>query len=238
MKKNSIINNLPKSYKIVLDKVISLANKIYDKDLVNIMLAGSGGKGYIIEGWSDLDLYIISNKYDSKSNTYFLKELHNQNNDIHVGTTFYTYDDFMNLKVDTKTKVALYEKTKFKKQDYNPFLIKNMKFTPVSYDIVVNSDSYNIRNTIQTVQRELYKYENSNNDVNTLFKKVTLLCRQYLNCKHIFTYNYLEVFKAIFIELNITDYYDIMNIIKNRDLPKEFISLTHVILEKILKEDF
>ena len=49
-----------------IKKVVFYAKEIFNDNLCNITLGGSGGKGKIIDKWSDLDFYIILRRYDHK----------------------------------------------------------------------------------------------------------------------------------------------------------------------------
>ena len=54
--------NFPLKYKDKLIKVIDKAFELLGDNLLSITLGGSGGRGQIVEGWSDIDLYFIINE--------------------------------------------------------------------------------------------------------------------------------------------------------------------------------
>ena len=116
-------NNYLKIFTIVVNKILG----IYDNELVDIMLAGSGGKGLIIYNWSDLDIYIIVNKYDISKNNILHKYLQTIK-EIHVGETVYSKNHFLEKMVDDKTLVSMYEN----QLGYNPLLFNNITIPSVS----------------------------------------------------------------------------------------------------------
>ena len=84
------LNKLPDKYKNTINKITEDALNIYKENLNTIFLAGSCGKGKCIPNWSDIDLYIVTNKLDFDQNLKFYSK--SLGYEIHVGTTFYTAD--------------------------------------------------------------------------------------------------------------------------------------------------
>ncbi|MBN1275581.1 nucleotidyltransferase domain-containing protein [Candidatus Woesearchaeota archaeon] len=98
-------HNLPTEYEHTLSQVVEKIKSDLKEDLYLITVTGSGGRGEIIRGWSDLDLLIVT---DGKTEIV-LNYINDAVNDaeIKVGTTVYTKNEFESGKVDSKTKYHL-----------------------------------------------------------------------------------------------------------------------------------
>ena len=90
--------NFPENYKNSLVFVLETAKRELKENLLNITLGGSGGKNNIIEGWSDLDIYIVLKKYNINE-IKKLQEILSKNN-IHIGLTFYNLYEIENDLID------------------------------------------------------------------------------------------------------------------------------------------
>ena len=146
-----IIDKLPMYYKEALNYVIEESKKIYKENILSIFLAGSGGKGNIIENWSDLDLYFITKDFVIESNAKLFSKVKDNKFNIHIGTTFYTLDMINKLNVDTKTLVAFYE---YKNLNCNLFVYKNLEIKDIKFEDIICSYK-EINDLIQIVGREL-----------------------------------------------------------------------------------
>lgn len=229
-----IIDKLPIRYKEALNYVIEESKKIYKENLLSIFLAGSGGKGNIIEGWSDLDLYFITNDFDIEANSKLFSKVKDNEFNIHIGTTFYTLDMITKLKVDSKTLVAFYE---YKNLNCNSFIYNRLEIKDIKFeDIICNNKEIN--DLIQIVGREIYIYKFNKNNFKTLIKKMTLLVKVFLIKKYNkFVYGYNDVFNALNILENIDINIDIEKIIERKVISgielKCFSDIINIIMEGI-----
>ena len=223
--------NISKEYKKVIEYVIKIAKEIYKDNLNSLFLAGSTGKGEMIDGWSDLDIYIITNKLDLESNKKFY-ELSLKEEKIHIGTTFYTIDNINNLFVDAKTIISIYE---YQNYNVNAFIYGKINFPKIEYSYLVNRTAKPLINeAIQAVIREYNNYLISEKNLKSLVKKLTVLLKIYLNLNYeTFTFGYKNVFETYFEKTN-TNYIDIKKIIKTNDMEKEMIKTTNEILNTII----
>ena len=79
-------NGYPEEYKVSLVNALDKIRNVFRDNLLSVTLGGSGGKNKIIDGWSDLDIYIILKKYDIKQISLLQEEL--DDSKIHIGLTF------------------------------------------------------------------------------------------------------------------------------------------------------
>lgn len=227
------ITNLPKKYQDILVDIIDVANEIYKDNLLDIFLAGSGGRGHIIENWSDLDLYIITNNFDIEKNIIFYDKTKNNNYDIHIGTTFYTKNMIENLDVDSKTIVAFYEHQNY---NLNTFIYNNIKIKHIEFKDIISSDK-EFNNLLQVVLREIYNYKLFKNNFKTLIKKITLLIKIYIiKNNQEYVYNYNNIFNKFNNIMNINEQIDIENIIKKSYINSEELNYFYKIINLIIKE--
>lgn len=225
--KIEFINRLPVDYKNTLYKVINYAQMCFDSNLCNVTLGGSGGKNKIIDGWSDIDLYVILKDYNIDEISKFMECV--KRLDIHVGTTYYTLDELDRDMIDSKTKIMLYEKQNF---GVNPTLYGLEVFKNIPYDVIVENDWRNLPDKLHDFRRRFIDLIGQNDDKvpKVYVKKMFVLLKCVLNCYGVFSYGYdtsIEKMKLLALreEFDLTPIFDfdIMSLIKNMDNAKEDI---------------
>lgn len=237
-RKKAIIDLLPDDYKKELVNIYNIALSIFKDNLINITLGGSGGKGTIIDGWSDLDLYIVLNDYDP----FTIKEFMNivSNNNIHTGTTFYTINELENNFIDLKTKVMLYERQTF---DVNPTLYGKEVYNEIDYEEIKESDRVNFPCVLHDIRRRFIELCMGKDLDKTYIKKLLVLVKCILRSYDIFTYGYNNTFNELFIflekhNIDITSIkdFDIIMVINNLETSKEKVVIfSNFILNYISK---
>lgn len=219
----------PMEYKKTIDKAVKLAIKIYKDNLISLFLAGSVAKCNCIEGWSDIDLYIITKDLNLESNKEFYEKTKKYK--IHIGTTFYTKDMINELRVDQKTIAAFYE---YHYYNVNEFIYGKIKVPHITYKRLLSTET-SINEVIQSVQRELYNYEIDKKNFKTLIKKTVLLMKIYLNTNyHQYTFGYNNVSKKFKEKVDNNLRFDIERLIKTNDKNDELIEQVNQILEDII----
>lgn len=194
--------NFPLKYKDKLIKVIDKAFELLGDNLLSITLGGSGGRGQIVEGWSDIDLYFIINEYDMDkiSELYQFKE-----GEIHVGLTFYTLQEVLNNNINSKTKLMIYEKNTY---NFNPTIVGDDYFCNVSYHDIKENDIKNLPNLISEYKKlitelVIEKEEPRRHHI----KKMIILIKSILNYHNIFSFGYEDTilkFTRLCHDLNYT----------------------------------
>ncbi len=189
----------PEEYKNILTKFLDLSKTIFKDNLLSITLGGSGGKNKLIKGWSDLDIYVLLNKYDIEQVSTLQKIL--QNNDIHIGLTLYNLDEINNGFIDFKTKIMLYEKYNYQ---VNPTLYGLDYYKCITYEEVYENDRVNYPHILQAFKRMYIEVINNERKIDKPYiKKMVVLLKCILNLNNTFTYGYNTVYQE-FIKL--TDY--------------------------------
>lgn len=218
----------PDDYIDLINRTLDFIVKKFNDDLISAILGGSGGKGNIIPGWSDIDLYIVLKRFDLKCiydmTRYILKE------DIHIGITYYLYDEVLNNIIDGKTKIMLYEKQNY---NVNPTLFGSDNiFNKISYEAIKENDKNIFPNILHDLRRryiDIYIDEDKKID-KVYIKKLLVLIKCILNYYNIFSYGYKETFekfKKIYKlnkkYLNSIDNFDIMYTINNMLYSKDMV---------------
>ena len=184
---------LPDNYQVKLDEVVDLAKRLFNKNLKSIILGGSGGKSEIIPLWSDLDIYIVLDKYDfNQVKQFMIIDNKNKSCDIHIGVTIYTLNEVKNNLIDSKTKVMIYEKEQL---GLDPTLYGKNYFLRQSYLDIQQNDKNNLPSIVHTCRRNCISL--CNNEISLSknhIKKFVVLLKCILNINGIFSYGYLNVF--------------------------------------------
>lgn len=221
-----MINKLPEKYKKQLELILEKAQNIFDDNLISIILGGSGGKGNIIENWSDLDIYIIFKEYTKEQIINFLQSV--KKDEIHVGTTYYTENEFKNGIIDLKTKVMLYEKQNY---NLNPTLYGEDIELNIDLEDIKFNDKINFPNILHEFRR-LYinlSMSEENEVEKSYIKKMLVLMKTILRSRYSeFSYGYLQTLNIFYKIMEKEGYslmnssrFDIMDVINNISNSKE-----------------
>lgn len=192
------------------EKISKLAQDVFKDNLKLAFVGGSSGKGRYQKGWSDIDMYFIFDKLPHRDMLKFTQELPKVTN-VHVGTTFYSLDDFKKLNVDHKTFVTLHEfGLGVNRVLYNS---ENMELPQVDMQDVKRLDERDLPNALNLLKREVYYSSNNTikqNDRNTIgtkensgeddpvfniskiIKTSTIVEKAVLTQNGVFTFNYLD----------------------------------------------
>lgn len=233
---------LPYNYKIALFNALSFARSTFRDNLCSVTLGGSGGKGNIIEGWSDLDLYLVLRKYNQNEVSEFVKNISKL--DIHIGTTFYTISEVNYGLIDFKTKVMCYEKQNYR---VNPTVYGKDLFEKVSYDEIKQNDLINLPNILHDFRRRYINLKNNKNEnvTKSYVKKMLVLIKCILNSYETFSYGYynsVENLKTIVrvggYDLTPIKQFDILNSIKNMENSKNDILKFSLFLLNFIEYDY
>lgn len=212
-------NGYPEEYKVSLVNALDKIRCVFKDNLLSVTLGGSGGKNKIIDGWSDLDIYIILKKYDIKQISLLQEVL--EDSKIHIGFTFYNLYEIENDLVDFKTKIMVYEKNNY---DVNPTLYGMDYFKDVDYLEVYNNDMMNYPVVLQAFKRMYIEVLNNKRKIDKSYiKKMLVLLKCILSSHKIFAFGYDEVFRTF------------IGLLYNSDID---ISLKDIIIDLENNEDY
>ena len=212
-------NGYPEEYKVSLVNALDKIRGVFKDNLLSVTLGGSGGKNKIIDGWSDLDIYIILKKYDIEQISLLQEEL--DDSKIHIGLTFYNINEIENDLVDIKTKIMVYEKNNY---DVNPTLYGMDYFKDVDYLEVYNNDMMNYPVVLQAFKRMYIEVINDKRKIDKSYiKKMLVLLKCILSSYKIFTFGYDDVFRIF------------MGLLYNSEVD---ISLKNLIIDLENNEDY
>lgn len=160
------------------NEILQVAKNAFGDNLSLLTLSGSAGKGRFVEGWSDLDVYVILKDYNIDQAREFKKLLPK---DIHIGTTFYTGKETHTGKLNNRSKVMFYEIGKGK----NTILYKDENYIipEININEILREDTSEYADTIHNLRRCLVDGSDANrtsvggNDAVTtkIIKNVVLL---------------------------------------------------------------
>lgn len=241
-----VLKKLNKNYSVkyieLINRIVNSMISIFDDNLITIVLGGSGGKGNIIDGWSDIDLYVILKTYNVDEISDITKLISKEK--IHVGITYYLYGEIINNIIDGKTKIMLYEKQMYK---VNPTLYgTDSIFNKISYKEVKQNDKNSFPVVLHDLRRRymnLYTDKNEKLD-KTYIKKLLVLVKCILNYYDIFSYGYDKTFTKFKLLCDLkygelTNIYDfnIMKVINNINNSKDDVLKFSFELFKVIERN-
>lgn len=84
------------------------ATRLMGDNLLLYCVTGSLGRNHIVPNWSDIDILLVVERYDSATLAAIQQAIYRTKSPIKVGTTSYSRPEFGNLELlDTKTLLAI-----------------------------------------------------------------------------------------------------------------------------------
>ncbi len=145
------------------DHIKNTATNAFGDNLQLLVLGGSAAKGKFIQGWSDLDLYVVLKNYNTSQSNKFLHAL---NTNTHVGTTFYSENDVKHDMIDNRSRMMFYEL----KNGEDKVLYQNEKFDLPNYSLcdILKHDACEKVSALNNLKRNIY-YADKNDIGNRTF---------------------------------------------------------------------
>lgn len=191
-----------------------IKNILKDK-LMLFMVTGSGGIGKIHDGWSDIDILIVTKSYiidDIKKIQEVIRKL----SDIKIGTTIYSQKEFESNMIDGKTMYALLNL--YRNNLHLNYYNTDLKIPTVTLDMMKQKHLALLPDYVHKLKRLVYinKY-----DKKTIIKTMNLIMKIYVVQKNIIPKEYEDVFSK-FSYLYHFKKFDISKELNLNDISKEF----------------
>ena len=204
---NSYKENIMKFYK-------EIKNILKDK-LMLFMVTGSVGIGKIHNGWSDIDILIVTKSYiidDIKK----IQEVIRRLSDIKIGTTIYSQKEFESNMIDGKTMYSLLNL--YRNNLHLNYYNTDLKIPAVTLDMMKQKHLALLPDYVHKLKRLVYinKY-----DKKTIIKTMNLIMKIYVVQKNIIPKEYKDVFSKFSYLYNFKEF-DILKELNLNDISKEF----------------
>lgn len=148
-------NNIPTDYQQTIEKMYNGLIKMDNQDVKMMLVTGSCNRGCVYNGWSDVDLIIVLDKYNNQLERNYISNL-TKKCCIKVGTTAYSRKEFESLTVDYKTTAAIYE---INMKRYRPTIFeKDLRLPVVSFSTLIEKGMNTIPDILHSMRRSTYTY--------------------------------------------------------------------------------
>lgn len=207
--------NVCDSYKDNIMKFYKEIKNILQDNLMLFMITGSVGIGKIHEGWSDIDILIVTKSYiinDIKK----IQEVIIKLSDIKIGTTIYSQKEFENNMIDGKTMYSLLNL--YRNNLHLNYYNTKLKIPVVTLDMMKQKHLELLPDYIHKFKRLVYinKY-----DKKTIIKTMNLIMKIYVVQKNVIPKEYEDVFNKFSYLYNFKKF-DISKELNLNDISKEF----------------
>lgn len=191
-----------------------IKNILKDK-LMLFMVTGSVGIGKIHNGWSDIDILIVTKSYiidDIKKIQEVIRKL----SDIKIGTTIYSQKEFESNMIDGKTMYSLLNL--YRNNLHLNYYNTDLKIPAVTLDMMKQKHLALLPDYVHKLKRLVYinKY-----DKKTIIKTMNLIMKIYVVQKNIIPKEYEDVFSKFSYLYNFKKF-DISKELNLNDISKEF----------------
>ena len=207
--------NVCDSYKDNIMKFYKEIKNILQDNLMLFMVTGSAGIGKIHEGWSDIDILIVTKSYiidDIRKIQEVIRKL----SDIKIGTTIYSQKEFENNMIDGKTMYSLLNlhSNNLHLNYYNT----KLRIPVITLNMMKQKHLALLPDYVQKLKRLVYinKY-----DKKTIIKTMNLIMKIYVVQKNIIPKEYEDVFSKFSYLYNFKEF-DISKELNLNDISKEF----------------
>ena len=207
--------NVCDSYKDNIMKFYKEIKNILQDNLMLFMVTGSVGIGKIHEGWSDIDILIVTKSYiidDIRKIQEVISKLSN----IKIGTTIYSQKEFENNMIDGKTMYSILNL--YRNNLHLNYYNTDLKIPAVTLDMMKQKHLALLPDYVHKLKRLVYinKY-----DKKTIIKTMNLIMKIYVVQRNVIPKEYEDVFNKFSYLYNFKKI-DISKEIKLNDISKEF----------------
>lgn len=197
-------------YSNIIDEYVKEVKKQLEHHLSLILIIGSSSSNKVMEGWSDIDVILVIDKYDFNIIDK-IKEISNSYS-VKIGTTVYTDKEFLNKNIDPKTYYHLYL-LQNGKIDFQ-YVKDNFNIPIVTFEEIKATHIPYVNWRLHMYKR-MFLYDQLNKEqYKSLFKMTYLIMKAKLILNGFFPRNYDEVFKMFSRQYNFK-YFDYEKFIAN-----------------------
>ncbi len=198
--------NVCDSYKDNIMKFYKEIKNILQDNLMLFMVTGSVGIGKIHEGWSDIDILIVTKSYiidDIRKIQEVISKLSN----IKIGTTIYSQKEFENNMIDGKTMYSLLNL--YSNNLHLNYYNTKLKIPEITLNMMKQKHLALLPDYVHKLKRLVYinKY-----DKKTIIKTMNLIMKIYVVQRNVIPKEYEDVFNKFSYLYNF----------KKIDISKEF----------------
>lgn len=207
--------NVCDSYKDNIMKFYKEIKNILQDNLMLFMVTGSAGIGKIHEGWSDIDILIVTKSYiidDIRKIQEVIRKL----SDIKIGTTIYSQKEFENNMIDGKTMYSLLNL--YRNNLHLNYYNTKLKIPEITFNMMKQKHLALLPDYVHKLKRLVYinKY-----DKKTIIKTMNLIMKIYVVQKNVIPKEYEDVFNKFSYLYNFKKY-DITKELNLNEFSTEF----------------
>lgn len=207
--------NVCDSYKDNIMKFYKEIKNILQDNLMLYMVTGSVGIGKIHEGWSDIDILIVTKSYiidDIRKIQEVISKLSN----IKIGTTIYSQKEFENNMIDGKTMYSLLNL--YSNNLHLNYYNTKLKIPEITLNMMKQKHLALLPDYVHKLKRLVYinKY-----DKKTIIKTMNLIMKIYVVQRNVIPKEYEDVFNKFSYLYNFKKI-DISKELNLNDISKEF----------------
>lgn len=207
--------NVCYSYKDNIMKFYKEIKNILQDNLMLFMVTGSAGIGKIHEGWSDIDILIVTKSYiidDIRKIQEVIRKL----SDIKIGTTIYSQKEFENNMIDGKTMYSLLNL--YRNNLHLNYYNTKLKIPEITLNMMKQKHLALLPDYVHKLKRLVYinKY-----DKKTIIKTMNLIMKIYVVQKNVIPKEYEDVFNKFSYLYNFKKY-DITKELNLNEFSTEF----------------
>ena len=207
--------NVCDSYKDNIMKFYKEIKNILQDNLMLFMVTGSVGIGKIHEGWSDIDILIVTKSYiidDIRKIQEVIRKL----SDIKIETTIYSQKEFENNMIDGKTMYSLLNL--YSNNLHLNYYNTKLKIPEITLNMMKQKHLALLPDYVHKLKRLVYinKY-----DKKTIIKTMNLIMKIYVVQRNVIPKEYEDVFNKFSYLYNFKKI-DISKELNLNDISKEF----------------
>lgn len=216
--------NIPQEYKDTIKDYINDCKRILSSNLKIVIVTGSCGVESVTEGFSDIDILIVTSSFNFDEQEKL--DLARENYNIRIASTVLSVTELENKAVDDKTVWSLF----LLNREYLNVNYKNsdVKLPTIEIEELIGVDKVILPGVIHQLKRLLYRPI----DKKAIIKKMTIVMKVYLRRIGIIKTSYPTIFRAFSETFNM-DYYPI-----EKELNEQPISSELLLYAKKLVESF
>ena len=221
-------SKMPERYRNIAEKYLAEAQTIFGNDLLFFSITSSCAMDLCIDGWSDIDVLIVTKNFDLEKN----KLIHEAGSahDIRIALMLLTQYEFEHNLLDDKTRVVIWQLRE--RQICPNFVNGSLSIPYVTLGSIQNDDKTMMPTYLHKLRRLFW--EDTKNSKRPIIKMLYIVIKMRLRQRERIVYTYVGAFQQ-FAKLYGEPEFDILKEImsKSKDPSPEFLAYAQNVVKML-----
>lgn len=223
---------IPDKYRAEAEKLLLETIALFGEDgLLLVAITGSCALEFCIDGWSDINVLIVTKELDQEKNKFYYKICGNHS--IFITPTLLTQKEFENNNFSDDARVAIWQ---LKEKMIKPNYLRGVMSIPnITLKDIQDNDRITMPIKVQILKELLW--QNIPNSKEILVKTLYTIVKIALRKRGIITYSYSGAFDKFAKEYNAPGFDIFFELVLNSSPSEQFLDYAKNVLKIICRQN-